>query len=977
MRYRGTNAQVNEQITRNRKARCNEDGNNKKTLKIYYTNGRSIRNKIDLLRALASEENFDIIAITESWLDLAGNHFKPEVEIEGFNMFHTDRNRKRGGGVIIYIKDNLQCCVNSTIKLDDNTESLWLNVKEGKNKLVIGLLYRPPNLSKEASNLLWQEIERACRSKHVCIMGDFNYRNIDWEALVGDQEAEEFLNVVQDNFLRQIINEPTRGNNILDLVLTNREEVIKDTEIGGNLGNSDHCEIRFKMKWNGIDSSMNNVKIPDFRRANYNGLRTYLEAVVQKPGNEINSGIDSMISVSGDNNHQEEEITIEEEYERIIEQLITGQMINIPYKEIRTKNNDPKWMTDKIKHYIGIKKGIYRKIKNGEDHLRQRYNELARDVKKLVRVARRNYEIKVANRAKEDPKSFYQLYKTKVRDKIGPLIDSNGELVSDRDSMAGMLNDFFLSVFTQEDTLNIPEVSMIFRGNDEEKLKDILITKEIVTKEIDKIKSSKAPGPDEVFPRILKECKDVLSEPLACIFRKSLESGIVPVAWKKANVIPIFKKGDKTNMSNYRPVSLTSVVGKMMESIIARNIRDHLDKHKLIKESQHGFSKGKSCLTNLLSFYSKVYEAADNDENYDILYLDFSKAFDRVPHLRLLSKVKAHGIDGSIFRWIQSWLGDRQQRVSIDGVKSEWGCVSSGVPQGSVLGPLLFLIYINDLDIGISSDLSKFADDTKLGRAIRADSDAVVMQEELTILSNWAEKWQMKFNIDKCSVLSIGRNNPLNSYKLNGRILGRTDCERDLGILVSSDLRPRKQCLNAKNKANRILGFIRRSVSNKSAEVILKLYLALVRPHLDYAVQFWSPYYRKDIDLLESVQRRMTKMIGGLRNLPYGERLRKLNLHTLERRRVRGELIEVFKWVKGYNKGDLGKVLILSEHDRTRSNGFKLDKYRFRKEIGRNWFTNRVVDEWNRLTRHVIEASSLGSFKNRLDKYMNEAARWD
>ena len=196
-------------------------------------------------------------------------------------------------------------------------------------------------------------------------------------------------------------------------------------------------------------------------------------------------------------------------------------------------------------------------------------------------------------------------------------------------------------------------------------------------------------------------------------------------------------------------------------------------------------------------------------------------------------------------------------------------------------------------------------------------------------------------------------------------------------MLVSPDLRPRKQCISARNKANRVLGFISRAVSNRSAEVILKLYLSLVRPHLDYAVQFWSPYYRMDINLLEAVQRRMTKMIHGLRSLPYGERLRRLNLHSLERRRVRGDLMEVFKWIKGYNRGDINKVLIFSEHGRTRSNGFKLDKFRFRKEIGRNWFTNRVVEEWNRLDSHVVEAASLGSFKYRLDKFMDDDDRWN
>ena len=412
-----------------------------------------------------------------------------------------------------------------------------------------------------------------------------------------------------------------------------------------------------------------------------------------------------------------------------------------------------------------------------------------------------------------------------------------------------------------------------------------------------------------------------------------------------------------------------------MESIIAKNIREHLERHKLIRESQHGFMKGKSCLTNLLSFYSKVYESADNGDSYNILYLDFSKAFDKVPHQRLLRKVRAHGIDGKILGWIRSWLADRQQRVVLNGFKSEWGQVISGVPQGSVLGPLLFLIYINDLDSGISSDVSKFADDTKIGRVIRSDTDVIALQTDLDKMNEWSNIWQMKFNINKCKVLNVGRGNPHNKYTLNQEELESSEYEKDLGVIINSDLRLRKQCLEARNKANRVLGFIFRSVKSRSPEVILKLYLALVRPHLDYAVQFWSPHYRKDINLIESVQRRMTKRIQGMRDIPYDRRLKMLNLHSLERRRLRGDLIEVFKWYRGYNKGDVNRILRINNQDRTRNNGFKLEKSRYKKEIGKNWFSNRVVDKWNALSGQVVSARSIESFKRRLDRHMDESDR--
>ena len=818
--------------------------------------------------------------------------------------------------------------------------------------------------------------------------------------MVGNREAEEFLKVIQDNFLKQVVVEPTRGNNILDLILTNREEIIDQVDVGGQLENSDHKEIRYNIKWEEAFKSKNVSKTLDFRRANFEGLREYLrrvdwqrtegheegsEVVRQVEGKVpggISGGVRGGVEVRSQGTGGAEmgglgESRADEMYNCFVDKLNAGQLANIPNRTIRTDTNDPKWMTERLKHYIGLKRGIYKKVKAGEEALRSQYNELARTVKRLTRKAKITYEMRVASQAKTNPKGFYQLYRTKDKETIGPLRAGDGELVNSGEEMSKIMNEYFLTVFTKETLHSMPGCEQVFRGEGGEKLIDIPITKEIVEQEIDRLKKFKSPGPDEIYPRVLKECKEVISEPLASVFRKSLDSGKVPLKWRQANVVPIFKKGDKTLTANYRPVSLTSVVGKLMESVIARSIREHLDRHKLINDSQHGFTKGKSCLTNLLSFYGKVYEAADNGNIYDILYLDFSKAFDKVPHQRLLRKVRAHGIEGKILGWIRSWLTDRRQRVVINGSKSDWGQVESGVPQGSVLGPLLFLIYINDLDSGISSDVSKFADDTKIGRLIRSDSDVIALQEDLDRLNEWSSKWQMQFNTSKCKVLRVGRGKPHNRYTLNREELVCSEYEKDLGVIVNSDLRLSKQCIEARNKANRVLGFIFRSVKSRSPEVILKLYLALVRPHLDYAVQFWSPYYRKDIGLLEAVQRRMTKRIQGMRDIPYNRRLKMLKLHSLERRRLRGDLIEVFKWYRGYNKGDISKVLRVSKQDRTRNNGFKIEKGRFKKEIGKNWFANRVVDEWNGLSSQVVGAKTIESFKRRLDKSMDGDNRWN
>ena len=447
----------------------------------------------------------------------------------------------------------------------------------------------------------------------------------------------------------------------------------------------------------------------------------------------------------------------------------------------------------------------------------------------------------------------------------------------------------------------------------------------------------------------------------------------VPLEWKEANIIPLFKKGSRNKSVNYRPVSLTSVICKLLESIIRDHIMDFLIKHKLINSSQHGFLKSKSCLTNLLCFFEEITKWVDEGSPVDIIYLDFQKAFDKVPHQRLILKLKSHGIGISIINWIEQWLTDRRQRVVVDGEVSNWKPVLSGVPQGSVLGPILFLIYINDLEEGVTSKILTFADDTKLFRKIKGNGDKQQLQDDIDKLIKWSEKWQMLFNFQKCKCLHAGHGNTGVNYEMGGTMLCKTVKEKDLGVTMNANMKVSEQCRIAASKGNQILGMIRRNITYKEKGLIVPLYKAIVRPHLEYCIQAWRPYIRKDIDILEKVQRRTTKLITGLRDLSYDDRLKECGLTTLETRRLRGDQIEVFKILNGHENIDPNIFFKIKTGKITRGHDFTLVKGQNRLDFRQYSFSQRTVNEWNKLSADCVHSSSVNMFKNRIDNYLVRA----
>ena len=356
----------------------------------------------------------------------------------------------------------------------------------------------------------------------------------------------------------------------------------------------------------------------------------------------------------------------------------------------------------------------------------------------------------------------------------------------------------------------------------------------------------------------------------------------------------------------------------------------------------------------------------------DVVYLDFMKAFDRVPHKRLMEKVSSYNIKGRVLTWIQSFLTGRRQRVMVNGEASEWKNVSSGVPQGSVLGPLLFVLFINDLPdvINNGSEIFLYADDTKVYRKIKNSEDRAKLQEDLDELKSWTEKWLLSFHPDKSRYMRIGRTTVEDDGYSMHKTIARTRTEKDIGVVIDDKLAFSDHLADKINKANKIVGLIRRTFQHLECATFKPLFTALVRPHLEYANQVWCPHLVKDIEAVENVQRRATKLVPRLRDMTYQERLRRLNLPTLAYRRARGDQIETYKILSGkYDEECTEGLFELRLDTSTRGSSRKIYKSRARLDLRKYSFPHRVVNNWNELPEWVVGAETVRSFEAKLDKY--------
>lgn len=934
-------------------------------MSCFYTNANSLIGKMEEFRERVI--GYDIIGVTETWgrSDITD----AEMTVDGFTMFRVDRKDSRGGGVALYVNSSLPVTMVNNLTDSGFSDSVWCKIQMRDGQLLVGVCYRSPS-SSDANNIrLLQLLRAACNDQevrsgrcHLLIMGDFNYPEIDFaqSTVVGslDSAPTQFFEEAQDLFLHQHVQKPTRvreGNvpSLLDLIFTDDNNLIDTVDYHSPIGKSDHVCLRWRMAVQKIKSSHKDNRF-NFWKGDYRSMNADIGEV----------DWEALFLGKG----------VEERWQMLKDFLTVAVEKYVPRRSdqsVKKKQNVIQKETIEMMKLRARMWTQYRALPTHENF--HKYKAIRNKVNYMVRADHAVYQKRILQSFKGNPKRFYAHMRKlqTVQDRVTKLTRTDGTETVDDAEAAEVLCGFFKSVFTVEEAFCAEEEDN-GRGEQREQLEgQIMFSRDVVLAELLALDSTKSPGPDGLHPHLLKNCADSIAGPLSSIFQQSIDTGEIPEDWRLAEVCPIFKKGRRSDPGNYRPVSLTSVACKVMETIIRKHLLQMVEGD--LSDSQHGFRKGRSCLTNLLETFEEWTRALDNGYGLDVVYLDYRKAFDSVPHKRLLSKLKAMGIPAKFLAWIKDFLSHRRMRVRVNGSFSQWENVISGVPQGSILGPLLFLLFVNDLPDSIISSIRMFADDVKLSAAIKTETDGKVLQHDLDSLSNWSEKWLLRFNLDKCKLLHIGHCHNTSYNLRDGTVTKQlvvVEEEKDLGVYTTADLHFSTQCSKAAARASSVLGLIHRNFRRIDVHDFRVLYKMYVRPHLEYCVQAWSPWLIKDMNCLENVQRRATRMVSGLRYKSYSERLRILGLTTLQQRRKRGDLIETYKLLTGKEAIDWRGFF---QHAPTahglRGHSLKLFVPPCHKAIRKNFFSCRVVEDWNSLPQEIIDSATVDMFKRRLDAY--------
>ncbi|MCG8046087.1 MAG: reverse transcriptase family protein, partial [Candidatus Thiodiazotropha taylori] len=647
------------------------------------------------------------------------------------------------------MRNTLSCKRRKDLEIN-GLEAVWIEIVIRSKKVLIGGIYRPPNSNNDYFNLLLESIDRAhsTNTQDIVITGDFNFN------MLADSN-NKMKDLLQQFSLTQLIDEPThfteQSASLIDLIIVrNSNNVLSsgvaDPFIPGLMRY--HCPVLVFLKFI-------RPKVNSYKRKNWN----YNKADFAKYRQILNEH--DLVT-------QIREHDLETGVQIITDAIFDAAEKSIPNKIVTIRPNDHPWITCHIKSLIRKRRRIYNKFKKtNNQYFWNRFKTIRNTVINLTRKSKQDYFNKLETMLTDatlNSKLFWktskQILGLKKSTQIIPTLNFNNEYAETDLQKANMLNEYFSSISVVDDhnTLLPPQKTITH-----ERLETFDISPQTVKDVFDDLDTSKACGPDLMSPRLLKEGSTILAEPYSILYTASLRLGHFPSLWKNGNVTAIHKKDDRSKPANYRPITLLCQSGKSLERCVHKELYNYLNEHKLLTPFQSGFIPGDSTTFQLLHTYHTFCEAVDRGKEVRVVFCDISKAFDRVCHKGLTHKLRDIGCSDEFLNWFSSYLSNRRQRVVINGLTSDWTLVQAGVPQGSILGPLLFLIYINDIVNELSASVRLFADDTSLYIVVENPNiAAIILNNDLDHIDAWAMQWLVDFNAAKTisQALSLKRNPP-------------------------------------------------------------------------------------------------------------------------------------------------------------------------------------------------------------------------
>ena len=946
-------------------------------LHFLHINLRSMLSKISELRLIAQNSNAAVIGVSETWLDSSVRD--SEISIPNYTVFRKDRN-SHGGGVCVYVRNDIAYNKRTDL-MQDNLESLWIELKLPKTRpILVCVAYRPPKQQDFFS--MMEECMLKCNNlmdSECYILGDFNINLLHSGNRRLQQEGQKNWCNMFD--LCQLISVATRitdtTQTLLDHIYVSDKDRIAQSGVL-NLGVSDHCVIFCTRK---IVKGL-------FRRHNTTVVRSLKKYSVAEFISELNA-------INWDPIYSCDDVDIALE---IFSRLFGEAMDKVaPERTIRIKQRSEPWINDEILQCIHDRDSFYFKFRKSKSpELYKEYCSLRNRTQRLIKSAKRDFFENQVNENRFNSKALWKSlsqlgYSQKMKQKLKIGIEIDGDICFEDSKVADEFNKFYTTVAeklvsklpTPRNQFDGNHVSNFYKGkgvkNDSFQLSEV--SEDVVLKHLQGINPTKSTGLDKLPARFLRDSAPGISKQITFIINLSIQSNTVPANFKKAKVVPLFKKDNKFDVGNYRPVSILSTLSKVLERVVYDQTEKYLVDNNLLYEYQSGFRAKFSTDTCLIYLNDYLKQFVSNGNYVGMVLIDLRKAFDTVNHSILCDKLKSVGLSDSSVEWFRSYLDNRTQSVEVNGSMSDVCNVTCGVPQGSILGPMLFNIYVNDMCSAVGCKLLLYADDSAL---IVSDKSAKVVEEtlstELQKLSDWLVDNRLSLHLGKTEAILFGSRRKLRKVSslnviCNGTKIGCTKQVKYLGAQMEQNLSGDAMAKNVLGKVNGRLKYLYRQGKYLPKNLKHTLCNALLSPIFDYACSSWyngvSVKYKHK---LQTCQNKIIRYILGLGSRDHvgPEELDKVGWLDVSHRAAQQQLHHVHNIFYSRSPGYLGLNFVRANarhnyYTRNSNFGFCVERTN---SISNKTFYSNGIKLWNSLPRTLQSLESKIGFKTELKKHL-------